>query len=54
LVHKGTPIAGIIYAPYPGIVYYGSKETGILKKEGGAHLVTANNGKEIIQCSVRE
>ena len=33
LVHRGIPIAGVIYAPYLDTLYYGSEETGIFKKE---------------------
>ncbi|MEJ7684610.1 MAG: 3'(2'),5'-bisphosphate nucleotidase CysQ [Segetibacter sp.] len=33
LVHKNTPVAGVIYAPCIDILYYGSKETGVYKIE---------------------
>jgi 3'(2'), 5'-bisphosphate nucleotidase len=31
LVRSGVPVAGVIYAPYINILYYGSKETGVYK-----------------------
>jgi 3'(2'), 5'-bisphosphate nucleotidase len=33
LVHYNTPVAGVIYAPYIEVIYYGSKETGVYKIE---------------------
>lgn len=35
LVHMGIPVTGVIYAPSVDSLYYGSKETGIYKKEKG-------------------
>lgn len=31
LIHKNKPIAGVVYAPVLGDLYYGSKETGVYK-----------------------
>jgi len=33
LVHYNIPVAGVIYAPYVDILYYGSKEGGVYKVE---------------------
>ncbi len=33
LMHSGIPVAGVIYAPYINILYYGSKEAGVYKIE---------------------
>ena len=33
LVHYSIPVAGVIYAPYINILYYGSKEKGVYKIE---------------------
>ncbi|MDQ6843065.1 MAG: 3'(2'),5'-bisphosphate nucleotidase CysQ [Bacteroidota bacterium] len=33
LMRSSTPVAGVIYAPYINILYYGSKETGVYKIE---------------------
>ena len=35
LVRSGVPIAGVIYAPYIDVLYYGSKDTGVYKIEKG-------------------
>lgn len=35
LVHAHIPVAGVIYAPYIDILYFGSKETGVYKVEKG-------------------
>lgn len=31
LIHKNKPVAGVVYAPVLGDLYYGSKETGVYK-----------------------
>ncbi len=33
LMHSSIPVAGVIYAPYIDILYYGSKKTGVFKIE---------------------
>ncbi len=33
LVHSNIPVAGVIYAPFIDILYYGSRETGVYKVE---------------------
>lgn len=38
LIHTNIPVAGVIYAPYLDILYYGSKETGVYKIENGRQL----------------
>ena len=38
LVHQGTPIIGVIYVPCIDILYYGSNETGVFKKEKGKFI----------------
>lgn len=35
LVNGAVPVAGVIYAPYPDVFYFGSKETGVFKQEKG-------------------
>ena len=35
LICSHVPVAGVIYAPYIDIIYYGSKETGVYKIEKG-------------------
>ena len=35
LVQSNIPVAGVIYAPYINILYYGSKETGVYKIDNG-------------------
>lgn len=35
LLKKDKPIAGVIYVPLTGVLYYGSKKTGVFKKEKG-------------------
>ncbi len=38
LMHSKIPIAGVIYAPYINVMYYGSEETGVYKIEKGKEL----------------
>lgn len=38
LVRSHVPIAGVIYAPTPNILYYGSKETGVYKIDNGKQI----------------
>ena len=38
LVRSSIPVAGVIYAPYIDILYYGSKETGVYKIEKGRQV----------------
>ncbi|MEO5999421.1 MAG: 3'(2'),5'-bisphosphate nucleotidase CysQ [Chitinophagaceae bacterium] len=38
LVRSNIPVAGVIYAPYIDILYYGSKETGVYKIEKGKEV----------------
>jgi 3'(2'), 5'-bisphosphate nucleotidase len=33
LMHANIPVAGVIYAPYLNVLYFGSKETGVYKVE---------------------
>jgi len=33
LIHKDTPVLGVIYAPVLGILYYAQKEKGVFKQE---------------------
>lgn len=35
LIHKGVPVAGVIYAPCLDLLYVGSKETGVYKVKAG-------------------
>ena len=35
LVKGAIPVAGVIYAPCPDVLYFGSKETGVFKGEKG-------------------
>lgn len=35
LIERGKPVAGVIYVPCLDVLYFGSKETGIFKIEGG-------------------
>lgn len=41
LMHQSKPVAGLIYAPVPGSLYFGSAATGVYKEENGVktHLV---------------
>jgi len=38
LIHNSIPVAGVIYAPVPEILYYGSSETGVYKTEKGKQI----------------
>lgn len=38
LMHGEVPVAGVIYAPCPDVLYYGSKETGVFKIEKGKQI----------------
>ena len=38
LMRSTIPVAGVIYAPYINILYYGSKETGVYKIEKGKQV----------------
>lgn len=38
LVHKNRPIAGVIYAPVPGISYYAEEKKGAFKYEKNQHI----------------
>ena len=35
LMSSNIPVAGVVYAPYINILYYGSKETGVYKIDNG-------------------
>jgi 3'(2'), 5'-bisphosphate nucleotidase len=36
LVERGTPVAGVIYAPDPKLLYYGARDEGAFRSAGGA------------------
>ncbi len=38
LIHQGSPIAGVIYAPYLNTLYYGSKEAGVYRVKVKDHV----------------
>jgi 3'(2'), 5'-bisphosphate nucleotidase len=38
LIHRVKPIAGVVYAPSLDTLYFGSKETGVFKKEKGKFI----------------
>lgn len=38
LMSSNIPVAGVIYAPYINILYFGSKETGVYKIEKGRQI----------------
>lgn len=38
LIKSNIPVAGVIYAPYIDILYYGSKESGVYKAEAGKQV----------------
>ncbi len=38
LISSAIPVAGVIYAPYIDVLYYGSKETGVHKAEKGRQV----------------
>ncbi len=35
LMHKNAPAGGVVYAPWLGTLYYGAKETGVIKETKG-------------------
>ncbi|MFD2247967.1 3'(2'),5'-bisphosphate nucleotidase CysQ [Pontibacter ruber] len=35
LMYKTTPVAGVVYAPTLGTLYFGSKKTGVYKEQAG-------------------
>jgi len=43
LIHFNNPVAGVIYAPYKNILYYGSEETGVYKTEDGKQTQLFSN-----------
>ncbi|WP_440134933.1 3'(2'),5'-bisphosphate nucleotidase CysQ [Chitinophaga sancti] len=46
LIHKNKPIAGVVYAPVLGDLYYGSEETGVYKNN---HLITPLEKRRSLQ-----
>lgn len=38
LMRAGIPIAGVVYAPYIDVLYYGSRESGVYKMEKGKQV----------------